>query len=243
MSAIPVLTAAALTTSRVRLGPLVSSANFRHPVPFAKELMTLDDISGGRLVIGIGAGGEGWDATMLGHDPWPSRERSERFAEFVELTDLLLSQPASSYTGSFYAADDARNIPGCIQTPRAPFAIAATGPRGMRLAAQFGQMWVTTGDRAGIQGVAPRDGAKIVREQMNLLDDACIEMGRDPSSVARMIVTGLRLDPGTASAESFRDAIGCYEEVGVTDYSIHWPRNEPPYAGDVAVFEEVFSRK
>ena len=68
--AIPTLTAAAMVTDRIRLGTLVASPNFRHPVPFAKELMTLDDISGGRLAAGIGAGGTGWDAAMLGADPW-----------------------------------------------------------------------------------------------------------------------------------------------------------------------------
>jgi len=77
--AIPTLTAAACVTTTIRLGPLVSSANFRHPVAFAKELMTLDDVSNGRLTIGIGAGAEGWDAWMLGGDPWSARERADRF--------------------------------------------------------------------------------------------------------------------------------------------------------------------
>src|SRR5207244_4600433 len=57
--AVPTLTAAATATTRIRIGPLVASANFRHPVSFAKELLTLDDISGGRLTVGLGAGGEG----------------------------------------------------------------------------------------------------------------------------------------------------------------------------------------
>src|SRR5207248_11679651 len=83
--AVPTLTAAAMATERMRLGPLVASPNFRHPVPLAKELVTLDDISGGRLMLGIGAGGEGWDATMLGQAAWSQRERADRFAEFVDL--------------------------------------------------------------------------------------------------------------------------------------------------------------
>src|ERR687892_2840902 len=65
--AVPTLTAAATVTTRIRIGTLVASPNFRHPVPFAKEVVTLDDVSGGRLTLGIGAGGSGWDATMLGH--------------------------------------------------------------------------------------------------------------------------------------------------------------------------------
>src|SRR5687767_1958566 len=96
-AAIPTLTAAATATERIRLGTLVASPNFRHPVPFAKELITLDDISGGRLTLGIGSGGLGWDATMLGTSPWSPGERADRFAEFVALTDRLLRDSATSY--------------------------------------------------------------------------------------------------------------------------------------------------
>src|SRR2546421_6562234 len=71
--AVPTLAAAALATTRIRLGPLVASPNFRHPVPFAKELMTLDDVCGGRMTLGIGSGGAGGDATMLGQEPWAGR--------------------------------------------------------------------------------------------------------------------------------------------------------------------------
>jgi alkanesulfonate monooxygenase SsuD/methylene tetrahydromethanopterin reductase-like flavin-dependent oxidoreductase (luciferase family) len=243
MAAVPTLTAAALTTTRIRLGPLVSSANFRHPIPFAKELMTLDDVSDGRLDVGIGAGGEGWDAAMLGHEPWSTGERSARFAEFVELTDLVLRQPATSRAGLYYSADGARNVPGCRQRPRVPFTIAATGPRGMRLAAEYGQTWVTTGDGDETEMLAPPDGARLVRRQMQRLDDACHAIGRHPSSLSRMVLTGLQLEAGMDSAERFRDAVGCYEEAGVTDFSVHWPRPDPPFDGDQALFERVFSAR
>src|SRR5262249_57209762 len=92
--AVPTLTAAALATERIRLGMLVASPNFRQPVPFAKEVITLDDVSGGRFTLGIGAGGAGWDARMLGQKPWSRRERADRFAEFVQLLDRLLREAA-----------------------------------------------------------------------------------------------------------------------------------------------------
>src|SRR6266487_284703 len=98
-SAIPTLTAAALATDRIRLGTLVASPNFRHPLTLAKEIVTLDDISGGRLTLGIGRGSAGWDATMLGADVSSPREGSERFREFVELTDLLLRQSEERRVG------------------------------------------------------------------------------------------------------------------------------------------------
>ena len=136
-SAIPTLTAAALATARIRLGTLVASPNFRHPLTLAKEIITLDDISGGRLTLGIGQGSTGWDATMMGAEPSSPRERSERFREFVELTDLLLRQSETTYLGNFYSAREARTYPGCVQSPRVPMAIAASGRIGMRLAARF----------------------------------------------------------------------------------------------------------
>src|SRR3954453_23312903 len=77
--AVPTLTAAAAVTSRIRLGTLVASANFRHPVHFAREVPALDDISGGRLTLGLGAGGEGYDANVLGTPPLPPGRRVDRF--------------------------------------------------------------------------------------------------------------------------------------------------------------------
>lgn len=114
-AAMPTLVAAALATSRLRLGTLVASPTFRHPVTFAKELMTLDDVSGGRLTAGIGAGGDGFDATALQTVGWSRRERTERFEEFVALLDRLLSEPATSHEGRYYVANEARSIPGCRQ--------------------------------------------------------------------------------------------------------------------------------
>src|SRR4030095_10097708 len=98
-SALPTLTAAALATNRIRLGTLVASPNFRHPLTLAKEIVTLDDISGGRVTLGVGQGSTGWDATMMGAELGSPRKRSERFAEFVEVTDLLLREPENTYGG------------------------------------------------------------------------------------------------------------------------------------------------
>jgi alkanesulfonate monooxygenase SsuD/methylene tetrahydromethanopterin reductase-like flavin-dependent oxidoreductase (luciferase family) len=240
-AAMPYLTAAALATERIPIGPLVASPNFRHPVTLAKELVALDDISGGRVVLGIGAGGHGWDATVLGQERWSTRERSERFVEFVELTDRLLRDGATSYDGRYYSADDARMWPGCVQQPRLPFAVAAIGPRGMRVAAEHGATWVTTGDRSSGPPLTGAQGAAIVAEQMARLDAVCDEIGRDPASLARLVLLGVELDDGLSSIEAFRDVVGHYEAVGVTDVVVVWPRPTEPYAGDVATFERIFS--
>jgi len=232
--AVPTLAAAAMATSKIRLGPLVASPNYRHPVPFAKELVSLDDLSMGRITLGIGAGGEGWDATVLGGEPWPAKERADRFAEFVELLDMLLRQPDTTYAGTWYSAQRARTHPGCVQQPRVPFALAAAGPRGMRLAATYADTWVTTGDRSG-------GGITAVREQVKRLEDACTALSRDPSTIDRLVLTGPELDAGLESEDAFADTIGRYEALGITDLVVHWPRSTEPYRGDVKTFERVVS--
>ena len=113
--ALPTLVTAALATDRLRVGTLVTSPNFRHPVPLAKDLMTLDDVSDGRLTVGIGSGGTGFDASVLGGVPWSAGERTERFGEFVSLLDRLLTEPATTEQLPHYAAVEARMIPGCVR--------------------------------------------------------------------------------------------------------------------------------
>jgi alkanesulfonate monooxygenase SsuD/methylene tetrahydromethanopterin reductase-like flavin-dependent oxidoreductase (luciferase family) len=224
--AIPTLTAAALATTRIRIGTLVASPNFRHPVPFAKELMTLDDIAEGRLTLGVGAGGEGWDATALAQSEWSNHERADRFEEFVGLLDKLLRQTKTDHTGRFYSANEARALPGCIQQPRIPFAVAAGGPRGMRLAAEFGSTWVTLDDR----------GAEC--DQFARLEEICHDVGRRFDSLEKLILIGFSGNPLRSVAE-FEDIAGRYADAGFTDLVVHWPRDNEPFAGDHAVLERI----
>lgn len=126
---VPILAGAALATSSLRLGTIVTTPNFRHPVPLAKELMTLDMMSGGRLTIGLGAGAPGHDARMLGQADLSPRQSSARFHEFITLLDLLLRQRRTTWRGEWFAAVEARTIPGPVQQPRPPFVVAANGRR------------------------------------------------------------------------------------------------------------------
>lgn len=236
----PVLAAASVVTSRIRLGTLVASPNFRHPVPFAREVLTLDDLSEGRLSLGVGAGGQGWDATILGNPAWPMAERMDRFSEFVALLDQLLTHRAVDFAGRYWSAHGARGHPGCIQQPRVPFAIAATGSKAMRVAARYASTWVTNGERSH-EGLPLRadDGATVVARQRRLLEEACEAEDRDPATIDTLVLTGPRLDPGLDSLDTFRATREAYAAVGVTDLVVHWPRREPPYAGDEAILTEL----
>jgi alkanesulfonate monooxygenase SsuD/methylene tetrahydromethanopterin reductase-like flavin-dependent oxidoreductase (luciferase family) len=239
-AAVPALAAAALATSRIRLGTLVATPNFRHPVTFARELVTLDDLSDGRLTVGVGAGGPGFDASMLGQQQWSGRERAERFAEFVALLDRLLREPNTSHDGRYFRAVEARTHPGCVQRPRAPLAVAASGPRGMRVVANHAEMWVTNGDRDYVgPPLGPEEGAAMFRRQSRLLDEVCRGAGRDPSTLRRLVLTGPRLDGGLASPAAFQEVVAAYAEAGATDLVVHWPRTDEPYAGDAAVLDRL----
>lgn len=242
--AIPTLTAAAGITERMRLGTLVTSPNFRHPVALAKELISLDDISGGRITLGIGAGGNGFDATALGQEPWTPRERADRFAEFVPLLDRLLTEDGAhgvSYAGRFYSAHEARNIPGCVQRPRLPFAVAATGPRGLRLAARYGQAWVTTGDPKLYETGTPEQSRQALHGQVEKLRKACADVGRDAGAMDKILLTGFTPDRGRPleSLDAFVDFAGEHRQLGFTEIVIHWPIPGSDFAADESVFERI----
>ncbi|MFF9568528.1 LLM class flavin-dependent oxidoreductase [Streptomyces sp. NPDC014685] len=240
--AIPTLTAAATATQNMRLGTLVTSPNFRHPVTLAKELITLDDVSDGRVTLGIGAGGNGFDAMTLrraDEEPWTPRERADHFDDFVPLLDRLLREPSVTYEGPLYAAHEARNIPGCVQRPRLPFAVAATGPRGMRLAARHGQAWVTTGDSKLYETGTPEQSVEAIRGQLAKLGAACESVGRDVDELDKILLTGFTPDRPLESFDAFVDFAGTHFALGFTEIVLHWPIQDSDFAADEKVFERI----
>jgi alkanesulfonate monooxygenase SsuD/methylene tetrahydromethanopterin reductase-like flavin-dependent oxidoreductase (luciferase family) len=211
---VPLLAAAAMVTNRVRLGVQVATPNYRHPVPFAKELMTLDQISGGRVELGVGAGTEGLDAAVLGDPPLPLRKRMDRFVEWLEFLDELLRSPVVTRRGSFYSAIDAHQLPGCVQTPRLPFTVAGTGPRSLALAARLGQGWVTYGPYG--PAVGPDEWFAALAKQSSLVER------RD--GFRRAVQIGVEVQWPFESRDRYADTIGRLEELGFTEVSVHWPR-------------------
>jgi alkanesulfonate monooxygenase SsuD/methylene tetrahydromethanopterin reductase-like flavin-dependent oxidoreductase (luciferase family) len=232
-AAVPTLTAAAMVTSRIRLGTLVASPNFRHPVPFARELMTLDDVSDGRLTLGVGAGGIGYDTAVFGEPLQPGR--TQRFAEFVELLDLLLTRERTTWQGEYYAAHEARSAPGCVQRPRIPFVVAANGPKAMDVAARYGTGWVTTGPGTEDLG----EWWSGVAERSDQFDEVLARINRARSTVDRYLFLDASPQYSLSSVEVFRDMVGRARELGFTDVVSHWPRADGVYAGSESVLEQV----
>ncbi|NYI04681.1 LLM class flavin-dependent oxidoreductase [Allostreptomyces psammosilenae] len=237
--AVPTLAAAATVTSRIRLGTLVASPAYRHPVTLAKELATLDDISGGRLICGLGAGGGGYDEEMLGGPPLTPAQRAERFEEFVTLTKALLRGDGHEARGRWFATHRARLRPTGAQRPRIPLAVAATGPRGMRLAARHAETWVTAGAPGWGEPRRFDAALPLLRRQTEELARACADTSRDPASLRRMLVTGAMVTGVTDSVAAYQDACAMVAELGFTDLVVHWPRDTFPYRGRLDVLEDI----
>ncbi|AGL19721.1 LLM class flavin-dependent oxidoreductase [Actinoplanes sp. N902-109] len=232
--AVPTLTAAAGVTTRLRLGTFVASPNFRHPVHFARETLALDDISQGRLLLGVGAGGVGFDTGVLGTPELSPRERVDRFTEFLELTGRLLTEDHVSYDGKYYRAVDARTVPGPVQQPRPPLLVAANGPRALRLAARHGDGWITTGAQALADETAWWRSVAEVSERFSA---ALADAGR--TGVDRYLNLDSSPVYSLSSPQAFTDAAGRARELGFTDILTHWPRPSSWYAGDEKVLETV----
>jgi len=243
LGTVPLLAAVAASTMTLRLGTLVATPNFRHPVLFAKDVMTLDEVSTGRIDLGLGAGpGNGYDADALGLPHLSPADRAGRFEEFVEALDVLLREPAASYSGTFFTAVESRTYPGCTQQPRVPFTLAATGPRGLKLATKHAQSWVTFGPM--MRNPSPVDWYDGVRLQVERLDEQCAAIGRDPASLRRVALVGLETEWAQSSPTAWDDFTGQVEQIGFTDVIVHWPRphdarlpGPPP-----AVFDHISDR-
>lgn len=233
------LAQAASVTERMRLGTLVTTPNFRHPVTLAKDLMTLDDISGGRITIGLGAGSDGFDAAVVGIPPLSPRERADRFGELVSQLDLLLTTPDVTVTGEYFSAFEARTIPGCVQSPRIPFAVAATGPRGLRLAARHGQAWVTTGDPATFEDGTAQQSRDAIAAQVRRLEAACEADNRDPATIERILLTGFLPERALESADAFEEFARAHAALGITEIVLHDPIPDTQFALDEGVYEEI----
>jgi alkanesulfonate monooxygenase SsuD/methylene tetrahydromethanopterin reductase-like flavin-dependent oxidoreductase (luciferase family) len=237
-AAVPVLAAAAVVTGRVRLGTLVATPNFRHPVTLAREALALDDISEGRLDLGLGPGSEGPDAAVLGQAPWAPAERLAHFEAFLEVLRPILEGPHGRRTSmrtTHYAAAEAPSTPGSVQRP-IPLTIAAGGEKGMRLAALHGRHWVTIGATRGADTML-----ETVRRQLPLLHAACRAVGRDPSSIGKVLLW-TPTEPVLESPDQFDELVAPYAALGFDQFVLHHPAQTGPYGGDVAAFEEIAAR-
>jgi alkanesulfonate monooxygenase SsuD/methylene tetrahydromethanopterin reductase-like flavin-dependent oxidoreductase (luciferase family) len=225
------MAAAAVQTERIRIGALVTSITIRHPALFAKEALTIDHISGGRLELGIGAAGAPNDFGMTGLPEWERRERARRFREFVRVVDTLLRGKASeeggiNFEGEYNRMTEAVMDPGPVQLPRPPFTLAAAGPVNMRFAARVAESWnQIPSDSEDARPMSIEECEDQVRRQNKRMDGFCASVDRDPSTLRRSILAGGGVTPDNVwgSEEMFRDFVGRYMEAGVDEFIFYYP--------------------
>jgi alkanesulfonate monooxygenase SsuD/methylene tetrahydromethanopterin reductase-like flavin-dependent oxidoreductase (luciferase family) len=218
------LAAMAAQTMRIRIGTLVTAITWRNPAWLARQALTVDHLSQGRLELGIGAGSStDIGVKMIGLDAWPRKERVERFREYVEIVDTLLRQPTTSYHGEYYHIEKAPMQPRPIQQPRPPLTIGAYGPRMLKLTARYADMWNCIG------GVSDDAISQLTRRNQQI-NDYCKAIGRDPHDIRRSYIlcdpVALRnLGPISIynSAEAFQDAVDKCLHAGITTIILGYP--------------------
>jgi alkanesulfonate monooxygenase SsuD/methylene tetrahydromethanopterin reductase-like flavin-dependent oxidoreductase (luciferase family) len=217
--------AVAATTSTVKVGTWILSALHRNPGITVKAVETLDEISGGRFVLGLGSGHAGRQAHAFG---LPEDHVIGRFEEAVEIIIPLLRAGRADFEGTYHAARDLEQRPVGPRPGQIPIMIGAKGPKMLRLAALHANTWSWyVEDRSELAEFAPRLAA---------LEAACLEVGRDPASIGRS--AGIIVEPteitGAAealavpvrgSAEEIADRIREFRDGGFTQVEILlWPR-------------------
>jgi F420-dependent oxidoreductase-like protein len=173
------LAALAARTSRVRLGTLVSPATFRHPSVLAKNVVTVDHVSGGRVELGLGAGWHEAEHRAYGFEMPPTATRMAVLAEQLEIVHRSWTEEAFSFAGTHYRLDDLRALPKPLQRPHPPLLVGGgAGPRSVALAARFGDEYNT-----GLVSVEE------CRRRRGLVEAAWREAGRDPATVRFSLMT------------------------------------------------------
>lgn len=218
------LAALAVRTNRIRIGVLVSSNTFRHPALLAKEALTVDHISNGRLELGLGAGWYEPEHAMFGLEFPPVAERVARYREAVEVVDQLLRNDTTTYTGQYYTLRDAPLRPRPVQQPRPPLTLGAHGPRMLRVVAEYADAWNSFGTVAEM------------RQRNATLNEHCAAIGRNPHSIVRSLYiwpASMGEDPWQ-SVDAFEDMVSRYAEAGIDEFLV-----DVPPETDLAVVERV----
>jgi len=179
------MAALAAATTNVTIGPLVACTNFHNPAQLAKQAATIDEIAGGRFVLGLGAG---WNETEFRAFGFPFDHRVDRFEEAFTIIRTLLQDGAIDFEGRFYQARDCELLP----RPRPggpPLLIGSNGPRMLRIALIHADAWNTW------YADTNNTPAGVARLRA-IVDDACRGVGRDPAAIRRTVAVHVRLPGG-----------------------------------------------
>ncbi len=231
------LSALAASTSRVALGPYVLAVPFRNPALLAKMAETLDEVSGGRLILGLGAG---WNEPEFTSYDVPFEDRFDRFEDSLRIVTDMLRTGRSTLDGPVARARSARLEPRGLRPSGLPVMVGANGPRMLRLTAELADHW-----NGGLRSIDE------VPRLLEALVAACVEVGRDPSTITRSIEVLVRSMP-TAAPPEHREIRGDstaiaaelrrYAELGIDHLQVQLrPRSLEGVEAFAEVIEELRS--
>jgi len=212
------LGALAARTARVRLGTMVTGVTYRNPAHLAKIVTTLDVISAGRAVLGIGAAWYDVEHEGLGFDFPPAGERLDRLEEALRICRAMFTEESPSFDGRYYRIHEARNVPRPVQPGGPPILVGGGGEkRTLRLVARYADMTNIVGDPATIA------------HKVGVLRAHCAEVGRDPSEV-------------TVSRLSTLVLTGSSEETVATRDFLRQATGQEPTTAAIGTAEELVAR-
>jgi F420-dependent oxidoreductase-like protein len=207
------LTALVGETSRIRLGTLVLGNTYRHPAVVANMAATLDQVSGGRLVLGLGAGWQENEHVAYGIELPPPRERLDRHEEAVQIIRSLLTEEVTNFAGRHYRLSDARCEPRPVQ-PRLPILMGGSGERrSIPMAGRLADEWHSWAN------------PDTFSRRCGVLDDACSAAGRSPDEVRRVTGQQIEVRPHVVDdgddiigpVTHVLDRLGAYDESGADE--------------------------
>jgi len=206
----------AAVTKRIELGPLVAATGFHNPAMLAKQASTVDEISGGRLTLGLGAG---WNEVEFKAFGFPFDLRISRFEEAFTIIRTLLSEGAVDFDGRFYQVRDCELQPRSTRPGGPPLLIGSNGERMLRIATPHVSAWNTWFSSYGNDpsGLAPLQAT---------VDQACRDAGRDPTTLERTAAVLVRFPDGAGrpgavdppvegSPEQMADALRAFADAGI----------------------------
>ena len=208
------LPALAAVTDRVRIGTLVSPTSVHHPALLAKRAATIDRLSAGRMVLGLGAGWQINEHHAYGIELEPPGKRVSRFEEAIQIVRSMLSEESTTFHGACYDITDAPCDPKPVQSPL-PLLVGTRSPRMLRITARYASEWNTWG--------TPEQAAG----HRAALVETCDKVGRDPATMRTSVNAMVDLDgsmppPGRAalfgSAQQLIDQFGQYAELGFDEF-------------------------
>ena len=219
------LSAVAQATDRIRLAPCVAQIPMRDPASFARQVLTIDHVSNGRVEAGLGLGllaDPGY--RMIGVPNWDNPERERRFKEYIEIVAKMLSGSPTDYAGEYYRVESA-TVHKAVQSPRPPITVAAMGPKMMRHAATYADTWNTMSFGSGLQELT-NDATAL----MSKMQKACEAVDRDPSTLRHsflMFDGNARATGGKLfyweSVQQFSDITGQILALGFDEIGVYYP--------------------